>query len=286
MPERWHAFVKSVGAGLPVAPSRLEWQPGKATQCKRCKLPRPERAHHCHVCNVCIMRMDHHCPWIRNCVGFRNHKFFLLLVMYCMLSSMLALGTSLPELWYVTLAFVQFRGAGEWKAMQLQPTDAVVFLIFGALAFLFGGLLMPMLVTHLELAGTNTTTIEGHYDSSNMPNPFDQGSMLTNLAQICGAFGLDWLLPVQPCRPLSDGICYLRAGDGFEIDAGGDPATDVSDEQLWRLRYQVRSSTPQSDVQGDRSGSASGTWWWPRSPEAARDGVVSTHTWLRNVVAI
>merc|ERR1719162_2092439 len=27
---------------------------------------------------TCVLRMDHYCPWIGNCVGFRNHKYFLL----------------------------------------------------------------------------------------------------------------------------------------------------------------------------------------------------------------
>ncbi|CAK5271297.1 unnamed protein product [Mycena citricolor] len=45
--------------------------------CGKCQIVKPYRAHHCRVCGTCILKYDHHCPWIGQCVGARNHKFFL-----------------------------------------------------------------------------------------------------------------------------------------------------------------------------------------------------------------
>ncbi|KAK6993105.1 Palmitoyltransferase [Favolaschia claudopus] len=45
--------------------------------CSRCSIIKPHRAHHCRICGTCILKFDHHCPWIGQCVGARNHKFFL-----------------------------------------------------------------------------------------------------------------------------------------------------------------------------------------------------------------
>jgi len=264
VPKRWQEFVRSCGDNLPVAPARPEWQPGKATYCKKCDIPRPERAHHCLVCEVCVLRMDHHCPWINNCVGFNNQKHFLLLGCYACMASLIALATSLPELVFCAGAVTRMQDGLPWDATQLETSDVFVFIIFGLLALFVLVLLTPMLATHLPLATQNTTTIEDNYE--NMPNPFDQGSTMANLATVFGSYGLDWFLPIRPWKPLSDGISFARSDE--RVGANGLPEIEIGDdkmdkEKLWRIRYHVRTQQPtvMSEVVDNGPLSSLVHWW-------------------------
>mmetsp|Transcript_32925 Transcript_32925/g.74435 ORF Transcript_32925/g.74435 Transcript_32925/m.74435 type:complete len:344 (-) Transcript_32925:122-1153(-) len=237
LPERWQNFVRTVGESLPVTAPRSEWQPGKATYCKKCSFPRPERAHHCHVCNVCVLRMDHHCPWLNNCVGFHNQKYFLLLLVYASISCIIALCTALPEL--VAVARGSEDGRIPKEMQGLQTSDVVVFLVFGVVAIFFLALVLAMLPAHIRLAFNNVTSIEGHYKNQNMPNPFDQGSIVANLEQVFGVYGLDWFLPVKPSRPLSDGICFAMSAEAKDRET----LMAMDQDELWRLRYQVQQQS-------------------------------------------
>jgi hypothetical protein len=51
-------------------------------RCDKCYIVRTPRVQHCKICKSCVMKMDHHCPWINNCIGQFNQKFFILFCLY------------------------------------------------------------------------------------------------------------------------------------------------------------------------------------------------------------
>jgi len=68
--------------------------------CKYCNEIKPLRTHHCSLCGVCVIKMDHHCPWINNCIGQNNHRYFLLFLFHVFCYTILIMILTFPIIIY------------------------------------------------------------------------------------------------------------------------------------------------------------------------------------------
>lgn len=83
------------------------------TVCTECECRRPPRAWHCSICNICILKRDHHCTFFACCVGYYNHRYFILFTFYIFVSMLYAFYFNVKFLapfisWNHGLAIVKF----------------------------------------------------------------------------------------------------------------------------------------------------------------------------------
>jgi palmitoyltransferase ZDHHC9/14/18 len=93
--------------------------------CITCKIERPPLASHCRSCDQCVQGFDHHCNWIANDVGQRNHRWFVGFVM----------NTTFLTLFYPALAIWYFVDRG-WSG-DAEDYGAVVIIAGLLILFLF-----------------------------------------------------------------------------------------------------------------------------------------------------
>lgn len=120
------------------------------TWCRFCQMLQPPRAKHCRDCDVCTLRIDHHCPFVNNCIGQRNYAYF------CgFLLSAACLGISV------------FGGVFHWSQLSEDSLDdrgsissVVAFLLLGVTTALIVSGIAGLGLFHLALILTGRTTRE------------------------------------------------------------------------------------------------------------------------------
>ncbi|KAK4191616.1 DHHC palmitoyltransferase-domain-containing protein [Podospora australis] len=123
---------------------------GELRFCKKCQARKPDRAHHCSTCRRCVLKMDHHCPWLATCIGLRNHKAFLLFLIYTTIFSMYCFAASGAWVWAEIFANTTY-------VETLMPVNYITLcVVAGIISLVVGG----FTAWHIYLASKGQTTIE------------------------------------------------------------------------------------------------------------------------------
>jgi len=197
---------RSSCASTELTTRELKGSTGDRRSCKWCSRYKPDRCHHCRICKACVLKMDHHCPWIMNCVGFANHKFFFLLVVYAVCSCLY-------------IACTMSESVQRSVLEETPATNRFLLVLALVLAIIMGSLTATFLSFHTWLMMKGMTTIE--FCEKNLSPAPSSSSLLgskgvsydlgieKNLKAVFGPHWWLWLLPLSP--PEGSGVSFHTA---------------------------------------------------------------------------
>lgn len=239
-PEWAYVEGSDVGAASVLGMAVETKRSGARRNCKWCAKFKPDRCHHCRVCRSCVLKMDHHCPWIYNCVGLQNHKYFMLLLFYSCAALLFSFTTMIESL-IAVVAVPDSTGLLELFTVIFGfSLSGILLLVIGSF-FGFHIHLMFKGLTTIEYCemSTKQSTFIGKYGVS----PYSK-SAAYNMKEVLGSNVLSWFLPVPNTR--NDGLHYQVDVDEIEKtikEKGGSMAVSYDGTKSMALDETAASST-------------------------------------------
>ncbi|KAK7108209.1 hypothetical protein V1264_015986 [Littorina saxatilis] len=161
----------------------IKGQVVKLKYCFTCKLFRPPRASHCSLCDNCVDRFDHHCPWVGNCVGKRNYRYFYLFILSLSVHCIYIFACVLTNL------ILRAQQDNFLTAMKESPASVIEAIV----CFFSVWSIVGLAGFHSYLVASELTTnedIKGSFTArrgADSFNPYSKGSIFKNCSQVlCG----------------------------------------------------------------------------------------------------
>jgi hypothetical protein len=213
------AKVKKDGAHAPFDPEIFN--PNRVRFCFVCNAYKPPRAHHCRDCNVCTLAMDHHCPWVGNCVGHKNHKYFLLFLIYSTIGLSYELIMFIWRfidgmMYYSESMHAPQNTFHEYIGTPFSTHEVVLLIMNTFITMPVTIAIVSLLVYQISCVFANQTSIEDYISGRQNKAaakvgvrppawPYDFG-WLQNVRQKLGQNVWTWFIPI--IKPISDGYTW------------------------------------------------------------------------------
>jgi palmitoyltransferase len=233
VPLDWEPPSEMLESGKYIEPSSRDIS--STNWCGKCHSHRPKRAHHCRYCQRCVLVFDHHCPWVNNCVGWANMKYFMLLLFYAAVLSGAICFSFLVRCYQVIWS--------DSESVTLFTKLVLVGLLMTWSSFGFGivslAQAMMLQVVYLTPSCEKAHLKKRVQQSLKMPRLERLGFLRNNITLVFGAHSALWYIPTPPD---SDPYNYPSFTDTFIFDDEVPPQENGLMGELTRMEQERQES--------------------------------------------